>query len=148
MIASSSSSPPMRMESAVTMPPREITATSVVPPPMSTTMLPAGSCTRGDGGLLDCPLLDTGDPRGDADDDPGLGEHPAFVHLLDEVAEHLLRDVEVGDDAVFQGPDGEDVAGGPADHPLGLRTDRQDGARLGVDGDDRGLVQHRAPAAD
>ena len=27
----------------VTMPPREITATSVVPPPMSTTMLPVGS---------------------------------------------------------------------------------------------------------
>ena len=27
------------------MPPSEITATSVVPPPTSTTMLPAGSCT-------------------------------------------------------------------------------------------------------
>ena len=27
------------------MPPSEITATSVVPPPMSTIMLPAGSCT-------------------------------------------------------------------------------------------------------
>ena len=35
----------MRTDWLVTMPPREITATSVVPPPMSTTMLPVGSCT-------------------------------------------------------------------------------------------------------
>ena len=44
-IASSSSSPPMRTDWLVTMPPSEMTATSVVPPPMSTTMLPVGSCT-------------------------------------------------------------------------------------------------------
>ena len=43
--ASSSSSPPTRTDWAVTMPPSEMTATSVVPPPMSTTMLPDGSCT-------------------------------------------------------------------------------------------------------
>ena len=35
----------MRTDWLVTMPPSEITATSVVPPPMSTTMLPVGSCT-------------------------------------------------------------------------------------------------------
>ena len=35
----------MRIDWLVTMPPSEITATSVVPPPMSTTMLPVGSCT-------------------------------------------------------------------------------------------------------
>ncbi len=45
MIAESSSSPPVRIEMLVTMPPRLITATSVVPPPTSTTMLPVGSCT-------------------------------------------------------------------------------------------------------
>ncbi len=44
MIAWSISSPPTRMDSEATMPPSEITATSVVPPPTSTTMLP-GSCT-------------------------------------------------------------------------------------------------------
>ena len=44
-IASSSSSPPMRIDWLVTMPPKEMTATSVVPPPMSTTMFPVGSCT-------------------------------------------------------------------------------------------------------
>src|ERR1022692_964469 len=45
MIAWSISSPPMRIDCEVTIPPREITATSVVPPPMSTTMLPVGSLT-------------------------------------------------------------------------------------------------------
>ena len=44
-IASSSSSPAMRIDSLATMPPSEMTATSVVPPPMSTIMLPVGSCT-------------------------------------------------------------------------------------------------------
>ena len=45
MSAWSISSPPARMDWQVTMPPSEITATSVVPPPTSTTMVPAGSCT-------------------------------------------------------------------------------------------------------
>ena len=90
MIASSSSSPAIRIDWLVTMPPSEITATSVVPPPMSTTMFPVGSCDRqagpdrrrhrllddvgvagagGLGGLLDGALLDAGDARGHADHD-------------------------------------------------------------------------------
>ena len=44
-MALSSSSPAILMERAVTMPPIEITATSLVPPPMSTIMLPTGSDT-------------------------------------------------------------------------------------------------------
>ncbi|TPW09142.1 MAG: Uncharacterized protein FD129_2293 [bacterium] len=43
MMASSISSPPIRIDRLVTMPPSAITATSVVPPPMSATMLPIGS---------------------------------------------------------------------------------------------------------
>ncbi len=43
MIASSNSSPPTRMALVTTMPPREITEISVVPPPMSQIMCPAGS---------------------------------------------------------------------------------------------------------
>src|SRR6266545_2925875 len=43
MMASSSSSPPTRIDVDVTTPPNEMTATSVVPPPMSTTMFPEGS---------------------------------------------------------------------------------------------------------
>ena len=46
MMASSSSSPPTRTLEAQTIPPSEITATSVVPPPMSTTMFPDGSWMR------------------------------------------------------------------------------------------------------
>jgi hypothetical protein len=70
------------------MPPSEMTATSVVPPPMSTTIEPEGSCdgqTASDGGrhrlldrvgptgtgvvggFLDGPTLDRGDARRDAD---------------------------------------------------------------------------------
>ena len=45
MIASSSSSPPTRIDWLTTMPPSEITATSLVPPPMSTTIEPVGSPT-------------------------------------------------------------------------------------------------------
>lgn len=41
--ASSSSSPPVRIERLTTIPPRDMTATSVVPPPMSTTIDPDGS---------------------------------------------------------------------------------------------------------
>ena len=72
------------------MPPSEMTATSVVPPPMSTIMFPVGSATgspgadRGshrlldqvglaragrEGRLLDCALLDAGDAGRHADDD-------------------------------------------------------------------------------
>ena len=45
MIASSISSPPTRSDCETTIPPSEITATSVVPPPMSTIMFPVGSAT-------------------------------------------------------------------------------------------------------
>src|SRR6266511_78014 len=45
MIASSISSPPTRNDCDTTMPPSEMTATSVVPPPMSTIMFPVGSAT-------------------------------------------------------------------------------------------------------
>src|SRR3954462_5951311 len=45
MIASSSSSPPMRIDCETTIPPSEMTATSLVPPPTSTTMFPVGSPT-------------------------------------------------------------------------------------------------------
>ena len=129
MMASSSSSPPIRTDWLVTIPPREMTATSVVPPRCRPPCCRSarGRKTGADGGghrLLDDvrlpgagvlgrlhhgPLLHTGDPRRHADDHPRLGE-PALVDPLDEIAEHLLADLEVGDDAVLQRPDGLDVA--------------------------------------
>ena len=83
------SNEPTRTASSATMPPSEITATSVVPPPMSTTMFPSGSwigrpapiaaamgcsmqvgraAARRAGGLEHGPLLDVGDRRRHADE--------------------------------------------------------------------------------
>ena len=62
-------------------------------------------------GFLDGALLDSGDARGDADDDAGVRE-AVLVDLLDEVAEHLLGDVEVGDDAVLERADRAEIVPG------------------------------------
>ena len=70
------------------------------------------------------------------------------VHLLDEVAEHLLGDVEVGDDAVLQRPDGGDRARRAAEHALGLDPDGVDFARALVDRDDARLREDDSSAAD
>ena len=40
-----------------------------------------------------------------------------------KMLDHLLGDLEIGDHAVPQGSDGGDVAGGPAQHLLGLLAD-------------------------
>ncbi len=85
------------------MPPRAMTATSVVPPPMSTIMQPLGSIigqagadggghrlfdevggagARVERGVMDGALLDLGDAAGNADDDarPRDTEAEALVH--------------------------------------------------------------------
>src|SRR5262249_32013902 len=124
------------------MPPSASTATSVVPPPMSTTIEPVGSLTGSPapiaaaigssvrntrpgalGGLLDCAPLDRGRARRHADDDLRAREAPAVVYLADEMLDHLLRYLEVRDDAVAQRPDCLDVAGRSAQHHLGLVAD-------------------------
>jgi hypothetical protein len=69
-------------------------------------------------------------------------------HEREEVAEHLLRHVEVGDHAVLHGADGEDALGRAAEHALGLQPDALDLLRLAVDRHHRGLVQHDALALD
>jgi len=62
-------------------------------------------------------------PLGTATRTRGTDETPLAVGLLDEVPEHRLGDLEVGDDAVLEGADGGDVAGSAAKHALGLVTD-------------------------
>ena len=125
-----------------------MTATSVVPPPMSTTMFPVGSThlhpgtDRGRHRLLDdvgsagerpadsaasctarcsTPVM----PDGHGDDHAGLGPAP-LMDPLDEEAEHLLAHVEVGDDAVLERADSLDVRGRPPEHALGIGAHRQD----------------------
>src|SRR4029453_5388944 len=108
-----------------------------------------GAAGPGPVGRLDHgPALDPGDARGHAHHHPGLGHELAAVHLLDEVAQHLLGGVEGGDDPGPEGGGGHDVGRGTADHRLGLGADGQDGVVLVVDGDHRGLVEHDPAAAD
>ena len=148
------------------MPPSEMTATSLVPPPMSTIMFPVGSATGRPGAdrgshrlldqvrltragrerrLLDRALLDAGHARRHADDDARVRE-AVLVHLLDEVAEHLLGHVEVGDDAVLERADRGDRPGRASEHALRLDADRVHLARALVDRDDRRLGEHDAAA--
>ena len=68
------------------------------------------------------------------------------MDLLDEVAQHLLGDVEVGDDPISEWSNGCDVGGSAPDHPFRLHADGQSAAVLGVDGDHRRLVEHDATA--
>jgi hypothetical protein len=65
-----------------------------------------------------------------------------LMDLLDEVAQHLLRDVEVGDHPVLQRADRADRPRRATEHPLRLYADRvhlsgalvdRDDARLGED---------------
>src|SRR5665213_889867 len=99
------------------------------------------------GGFHDGALLDTGDTRGNTNDHARLCE-AALVNAVDEVAQHLLADLEVRDDAVLQGSDGLDVARGATDHALGFGADGERLAVFDVDRDHRRLVQHDAAAAD
>ena len=71
----------------------------------------------------------------------------ALVDLLDEVAQHLLGHVEVGDHAVLERPDRRDRAGRAAEHALGLDPDRVHLAGARVDRDDAGLREHDAAPA-
>ena len=91
-------------------------------------------------------LLDTGDARRNADDHARMRE-PTLVHLLDEVAQHLFADVEVGDDAVLQRADRADVIRRAPDHALGFGADGQGPPVLDVDRDNRRLVQDDATPA-
>ena len=74
--------------------------------------------------LADGALLDRRGAVRDADDDLGLGEGRAAVHLADEVLDHLLGDVEIGDHTLAHRADRLDGARRAAQHQLGLLADR------------------------
>lgn len=92
--------------------------------------------------LDDGTALDAGDAGGHAHDDARPREIPTLVDLQNEVAEHPLGDLEVGDDTVLQRSHGNDVARGPPDHLLRLGADREDATGVGVDRDDGRLVEY------
>ena len=70
-----------------------------------------------------------------------------LVHLLDEVAQHLLGHVEVGDHAVLERADRRDRPGRAAEHALRLDADGVHFARALVDRDDGRLREDDAAAA-
>ena len=73
---------------------------------------------------------------------------PAVDHLADEVAQHLLGDLEVGDHAVAQRARGGDRRRRAADHPLGVGADGVDLAGVDVGRDHRRLGDDDPAAAD
>ena len=66
------------------------------------------------------------------------------MRLLNEVIQHALGDLEVGDDAVLHRLDGDDVARRAAEHFLGFFADGLYLAGVFVNGDDGGLVDYDA----
>ena len=83
------------------------------------------------------------DARGHADNHPGLEDHKAG-HLAEELLEHPLGHIVVGNHALPQGTDGNDVAGGAAQHLTGLLAHLQQFAGILVHCYHGGLVENDA----
>ena len=94
-----------------------------------------------EGGVLDGALFHLGDAGGNRDDDAGRSAERATRYFANEVTEHRLGDVEIGDHAVFHGADGGDIAGGAAEHLFGLIANGADLAGHGIEGDHRRLAE-------
>jgi hypothetical protein len=92
------------------------------------------------------PLLHFGDAGGHADDDARAHEELVLLNLLHEPAQQILGDLEVGDHAVLEGPDGVDLIRRAAEHQLGLAADRPHPAGRLVHRHDGGFVEDDAPA--
>src|SRR5208282_3625219 len=70
--------------------------------------------------------LHRGRARGHTDDDLRRREAAAVERLADEMLDHFLRYLEIGDDAVAQRPDRLNVARSAADHQFRLLSDGED----------------------
>ena len=145
------------------MPESEITAISVVPPPMSTIMLPhasvmgipapmaatiacstrytslafarrADSCTAR--------LFDLRDFGRNADNDAGTEKVVAAVRRFDEVLQHYFGDVKIRDHSVLHRLYGDDIGGRPPEHLFGLVPYGKHLLAVPVERDDRRLIDH------
>jgi hypothetical protein len=104
-------------------------------------------------GIAHGALLDLSDARRDADDHPGPVEDPGSLapgrdlpRALDEVLQHPLGHIEIGDDAVLQRAQRLDVLRRAAEHRLGLVTHPDHLVVGAADRDDRRLIEDDASA--
>ena len=73
-----------------------------------------------------------------------MHHHLAVMRLLDEVVQHLLGLLEVGDDAILHRLDRDDVAGRAPKHLFGFLAHGFYFTCHSIDGDDRRLVHDDA----
>ena len=102
------------------------------------------ACARRAARILDGALLHLGDSARDGDHHARpevFGFDSAGRDLFDEILEHRLRDVKIGDHARFHRTDGDDVGRRAAQHPLGLHAHRKDMLGSFLNGDNRWLTQ-------
>ena len=66
----------------------------------------------------------------------------------EKITEHFLGHIEVGDDAILHGADGDHPIGRPAEHALRFQADALDLLRLTVNGDHGGFIEHDTLAFD
>src|SRR2546426_9007951 len=65
-----------------------------------------------------------------------------MVHLLNEVAEHRLSDLEIGDHAILHRSYGHDIARRATQHAFRFFSDREHIGRSGLNGHHRWFTQH------
>ena len=72
------------------------------------------------------------------------------MHLRNKVLQHLFRDLEIGDDTVFQGAYRLNVPGGSAEHTLGFFSDSLNRllAIVHANRHYRGFIKNDAPVLD
>ena len=101
------------------------------------------------GRFKDGTLLNAGNAGGDADNNAGT-RRPRIAllrGLIDKVAKHSLRHIEVGDNAVLQRANGNDIARSTAQHALGLDADGKDSLVILIDCDHGRFADDDALAA-
>jgi len=99
--------------------------------------------TGGLGRIAHGTAFDFGDAGRDRHDHLRLhAEHVLVDDRLQEVAQHLLGHIEVGDHAVLEWPHRQDALGCPSEHPLRLETDPLDASGRLLDRNNGGFVEH------
>jgi len=88
------------------------------------------------------PFLNFGNSGRNSNNHAGCDQF-AVVDLLNEVPQHRLGDFEIGDNAVFHRPDGDDVARGASQHALGFFANRQNVAGDIYQGEMGDWIAHR-----